>query len=138
MCKLYSGSTKRSKALETRWETKDLGQSAASGQAHVSHRTRKIGNIRKKNRQPISELLERKIGNFRSRLGSCLPLFLPPFLPCDVTYAISEPRPSAILSHGGQRSRVTIVRAGGLGTRLGRDLIIEEKMRPRTSQWCFT
>ena len=40
------------------------------------------------------------------------------FLPCDVTYAISEPRPSAILSHGGQRSRVTIARAEGLGTRL--------------------
>ena len=39
-------------------------------------------------------------------------------LPCDVTYAILEPRPSAILSHGGQRSRVTIARAEGLGTRL--------------------
>ena len=37
MCKLYSGSTKMSKALGTRWETKDLGQSAASGKAHVSH-----------------------------------------------------------------------------------------------------
>ena len=42
----------------------------------------------------------------------------PPFLSCDVTYAISEPRPSAILIHGGQRSRVTIARAEGLGTRL--------------------
>ena len=41
-----------------------------------------------------------------------------PFLPCDVTYAISEPRPSAILSHGGQRSRVKFARAAGLGTRL--------------------
>ena len=60
MCKL---STKMSKALGTRWEAKDLGQSAASGKAHVC---RKIGNIRKKNRQPISELLERKI------VGSCL------------------------------------------------------------------
>ena len=28
------------------------------------------------------------------------------FLPCDVTYAISEPRPSAILSHEGQRSHL--------------------------------
>jgi len=28
------------------------------------------------------------------------------FLLCDVTYAFSEPGPSAILSHGGQRSRV--------------------------------
>ena len=72
MCKLYSGSTKMSKAVGTRWETKDLGQSAASGKAHVSHETRKRSNTRKKNRQPISELLERKIGNFRSRLGSCL------------------------------------------------------------------
>ena len=36
------------------------------------HKKRKIGSIRKKNRQPISELLERKIGNFWSRLGSCL------------------------------------------------------------------
>ena len=42
MCKLYSGSTKISKALGTRWETKDLFQSAASGKAHVSHKTRKI------------------------------------------------------------------------------------------------
>jgi len=41
-----------------------------------------------------------------------------PFLPCDVTYAISEPRPSAILSHGGQKSRVKFARAEGLGTRL--------------------
>ncbi len=39
-----------------------MSQSAASGQAHVSHKTRKIGNVRKKNRQSISELLERKIG----------------------------------------------------------------------------
>ena len=45
--------------------------------------------------------------------------FFYPFLPCDVMYAISEPRPSAILSHGGLRSRVTIARAEGLGTRLG-------------------
>ena len=44
--------------------------------------------------------------------------FLPPFYPRDVTYAISEPRPSAILSHGGRRSRVTIAGAEGLGTRL--------------------
>ena len=64
MCKLYSGS---SKAFATHWETKDLGQSTASGKAHVLHKTRKIGN-----RQPISELLERKICNFQSRLGSCL------------------------------------------------------------------
>ena len=28
--------------------------------------------IKKENRQPISELLERKIGNVWSRLGSCL------------------------------------------------------------------
>ena len=41
-----------------------------------------------------------------------------PFLPCDVTYAISEPRPSAILSHGGQRSHVKFARAEDLGTRL--------------------
>ena len=41
------------------------------------------------------------------------------FLPCDVTYAISGPRPSAILSHGGQRSRLTIAQAEGLGRRLG-------------------
>ena len=40
------------------------------------------------------------------------------FLPCDITYAISEPRPSAILSHGGQRSRVKFARAEGLGMRL--------------------
>ena len=53
MCKLYFGSTNMSKALGTRWETKNLGQSAASGKAYVSHKTRKIGNIRKKNRQPI-------------------------------------------------------------------------------------
>ena len=62
ICKLYSGSTKMSKALGTRWETKYLGQSPASGKAHVSHKTRKIGNIRKISRQQISELLERKIG----------------------------------------------------------------------------
>ena len=72
MCKL---STNISKALGTRWETKDLGQSTASGKAHVSHRTRKIGNVRK---QPISGLLERKIGNLWSRLGSCLALGLSP------------------------------------------------------------
>ena len=56
-CKL---STKMSKALGTRWETKDLGQSAVSGKAHVWHKTRKIGNIRKKNRQSISQLLSRE------------------------------------------------------------------------------
>ena len=49
-CKL---STKIFKALGTRWEAKDLDQSAASGKAHVWHKTRKIGNIRKKNRQPL-------------------------------------------------------------------------------------
>ena len=43
MYKLYSGSTKMSKALGTCWETKDLGQSTASGNAHVSHEMRKIG-----------------------------------------------------------------------------------------------
>ena len=48
-----------------------------------------------------------------------------PFLPCDVTYAISETRPSAILSHGGQRSRVTIARAEDLGTRLDTTYISE-------------
>ena len=36
------------------------------------------------------------------------------FLCCDVMYTIS-----AILSYGGQRSRVNIARAEGLGTRLG-------------------
>ena len=41
-----------------------------------------------------------------------------PLLPCDVTYTISEPRPSAILSHGGQNSRITMAQAEGLGTRL--------------------
>ena len=56
-CKL---STKMSKALRTHWEAKDLGQSAASGKAHMWHKRRKIGNIRKKKRQPILELLERK------------------------------------------------------------------------------
>ena len=40
------------------------------------------------------------------------------FLPCDVTYAISEPKPSAILSHGGERSRIKFAQAEGLGTRL--------------------
>ena len=72
MCRLYSGLTKIPKALRTRWETKYLSQFAPSGQVHMSHKTRKIGNIRKKNRQSISELLERKIGNCGSRLDSCL------------------------------------------------------------------
>ena len=34
------------------------------------------------------------------------PLSLSTPLPCDVTYDISEPRPSAIVSHEGQRSHV--------------------------------
>ena len=42
MCKLYSGSTKMSKALGNAGK-RDLGQSAASGKVHVSHKTRKIG-----------------------------------------------------------------------------------------------
>ena len=40
------------------------------------------------------------------------------FLPCDATYTISEPRPSATLSHGDQRSHVEFTRPEGLGTRL--------------------
>ena len=60
MCKLYSVLTKMCpKHSELAGKRK-----IASGKAHVSH---KIGNIRKKNRQPSSELLERKIGNFWSR-----------------------------------------------------------------------
>ena len=68
--KLYSGLTKMSKALGTR---KTFSNPSPVGK-RTCRITRKIGNIRKKNRQPISELLERKIDNFRSRLGSCLVL----------------------------------------------------------------
>ena len=50
------------------WGAKDWGQSATSGKAHVSHKTRKY--IKKKNRQPISELLERKIGNVGEQFGA--------------------------------------------------------------------
>ena len=38
--------------------------------------------------------------------------------PCDVTYAISEPRPSARLSHGGLKVARKFARAEGPGTRL--------------------
>ena len=53
-------------------------------------------------------------------VGTCVfhPRQLSPFHPLSTTYAISEPRPSAIPSHGGQRSRVKFARAGSLGTGL--------------------
>ena len=102
MCKLST------KALGTCWETKgtkrtNLGQSATSGKAHVWHKTRKIGNIMKKNRQPITELLERKIGNFWSRLGSCLLSTLPlcPSFPHPSTNTLSlNPSPPYPDSNG--------------------------------------
>ena len=43
------------------WGAKDWGQSVASGKVHVSNKQEKR-YIKKKNRQSISELLERKIG----------------------------------------------------------------------------
>ena len=52
------------------------------------------------------------------------------FLSCDVTYAISEPTCPGplLLSHVGQRSRVTIARAEGLGTRLLRNSVIARRL----------
>ena len=39
-----------------------------------------------------------------------LPMPIKSFLPCDVTCGILEPRPSAILSHGGQRSCIKLLK----------------------------
>ena len=47
-----------------------------------------------------------------------LPMPIKSFLLCNIMYTISEPRPSAILNHGGQNSGVKFAPVEGLRTRL--------------------
>ena len=53
--------------------------------------------------------------------------FLPPFYPVTSRTLFRSPGP-LLLSHGGQRSRVTIARAEGLGTRLLRNSVIARRL----------
>ena len=74
--------------------------------------------VRTRAKQTYPQVIRRRSAWAVCRHVRISPTPIKSFLPCDVTYTILEPRPSASLSHVGQRSRVKFARAEGLGTRL--------------------